>query len=66
MVWELYEIWAKRETGHEELYETTASLIEARAFSKRAIKEDEYVEATIIRELEDGDQEFVESLTKSE
>lgn len=63
MNWELYEVWAEDEIGHQELVDTTKSLKEAQALAKIKI-EDEGIEAVFIyQETEDGDLEEIERLT---
>jgi hypothetical protein len=63
MNWELYEVWAEDDVGHQELVDTTKSLKEAQELAKLKI-EDEGIEAVYIyRETEDGDLEEIERLT---
>jgi hypothetical protein len=63
MNWELYEVWAEDDIGHQELVDTTKSLKEAQELAKLKI-EDEGIEAVYIyRETEDGDLEEIERLT---
>ena len=62
MTWELYEVWAVDQDGHETLIDTTRSIKEAREMAREALTED-VVNAIIYRETEDGDQEFVEDVT---
>ena len=63
MNWELYEVWAEDDIGHQELVDTTKSLKEAQALAKLKL-EDEGIEAVFIyRETEDGDLEEIERLT---
>jgi hypothetical protein len=63
MTWELYEVWAEDDLGHEELIDTTKSLKEARELAKNHL-ELEGVEAVIIyKETETGDTEEVDRLT---
>lgn len=61
MTFELYEIWAEDSDGHQELVDTTSSIVEARRIAQAALDEGfEYV--TIYRETKDGDLEVVEEL----
>lgn len=61
MKFELYEIWTEDSHGHQELVDTTSSIVEARRIAKQALDEGaEYV--TIYRETDDGDLEVVEEL----
>jgi hypothetical protein len=63
MNWELYEVWAEDDIGHQELVDTTKSLKEAQALAKITI-EDEGIEAVYIyQETEDGDLKEIERLT---
>jgi hypothetical protein len=63
MNWELYEVWAEDDIGHQELVDTTKSLKEAQELAKLKI-EDEGIEAVFIyQETEDGDLEEIERLT---
>jgi UDP-N-acetylmuramyl tripeptide synthase len=61
MKFEFYEVWTEDSLGHQELADTTSSIVEARIIAKQAIDDGaEYV--TIYRESEDGDLELVEEL----
>jgi hypothetical protein len=62
MTWELYEVWAADEDGHEELIETTKSYKEAKALAKKSLNEGA-VESWINRETGDGDFDEIERLT---
>ena len=53
MNFELYEVWAEDEDGHEEVIETTNSLKEARKIAESALT-DQIVECIIYKE-EDGE-----------
>ena len=53
MSWQLYEVWAVEEDGHEELIHTTNSLKEARLIAENALTE-EIVECIIYKD-EDGE-----------
>jgi len=56
MTWELYEVWAVDEAGHEQLIETTKSQKEAMELAERTLDEG-FTETVIYRETEDGDLE---------
>jgi hypothetical protein len=61
MKFELYEVWAEDSHGHQELVDTTSSIVEARRIAQEALDDDaEYV--TIYRETDDGDLEVVEEM----
>ena len=61
MKFELYEIWTEDSDGHQELVDTTSSIVEARRIAQLTLDEGaEYV--TIYRETDDGDLEVVEEL----
>jgi len=62
MNWELYEVWAVDEDGHEELIETTKSLKEAKQIANLNVKEEAITECTIYREDEEGDLVEVETI----
>ena len=62
MTWELYEVWATDEDGHDELVDTTKSQKEAKALAKKSLEEGA-VESWINRETGDGDLEEIERLT---
>jgi hypothetical protein len=59
MTWELYEVWAADDDGHEELIDTTKSHKEAKALAKKALGEGA-VASWINRETGEGDFEEVE------
>ncbi len=61
MSYELYEVWAESDDGHEELIETTKSLKEARILAKQALEE--FPAAIIYKETEEGDTDVIERLT---
>ena len=63
MTWELYEVWAEDESGHEELVDTTKSIKEARQLAKRSLG-DWALAATIYKETGDGDYEVVEEVKR--
>ena len=58
MSWELYEVMATDDRGHESLYYATKSLKEARAMAQQALREG-MVYCTVNRETDDGDSERV-------
>ena len=58
MSWELYEVMATDDRGHESLYYATKSLKEAKQMAQQALKEG-MVYCTVNRETEDGDSETV-------
>ena len=61
MKFELYEVWTEDSLGHQELVDTTSSIIEAKRIAEQALDDGaEYV--TIYIESEDGDLEVVEEL----
>jgi hypothetical protein len=61
MIWELYEVWAIEEDGHEDLIMTTKSLSEARKVAASKIKQEGIIAIDIFRETEDGELEAIES-----
>ncbi len=54
MSWELYEVMATDDRGHESLYYATKSLKEAKQMAQQALREG-MVYCTVNRETEDGD-----------
>ena len=61
MIFELYEVWTEDSLGHQELVDTTSSIVEARIIAEQALDDGaEYV--IIYRETEDGDLEVVEEM----
>ena len=58
MSWELYEVMATDERGHQVLYYATKSLKEARQMAQQSLREG-FVHAEVNRETEDGDSEQV-------
>jgi len=61
MKFELYEIWTEDSDGHQELVDTTSSIVEAKRIAQSALDDGaEYV--TIYRETDDGDLEVVEEM----
>lgn len=59
MTWELYEVWAADEDGHEELIDTTKSHKEAKALAKKTLNEGAS-KTWICRETGEGDYEELE------
>ena len=59
MTWELYEVWAEDEDGHEELVETTKSRKQPFDLAKRSLNEG-YIAGIVYQETEDGDLEEVQ------
>jgi hypothetical protein len=62
MIWELYEVWAVEQDGHESLIDTTKDLKEARRLAEESLTED-FVECIIYKENEDGELEEVEVIS---
>jgi len=62
MSWELYEVWAEDDDGHEELVDTTQSLKEAKSLAQKTINEGA-VAAWINQETGDGDFREIDRLT---
>ena len=58
MNWELYEVWAVDEDGHEDLIDTTKDLKEARSLARSNINEG--VRECVIYREQDGDLKEVE------
>lgn len=54
MNFELYEVWAEDEDGHEELQETTASKKQAFEIAQSLLDQG-YLFATVYQETEDGE-----------
>ena len=63
MTWELYEVWSEDLDGHQVLVDTTKSLKEAKEIAVKSLGDDIAV-VQIFLEVEDGDLELVEELTK--
>ena len=59
MNFELYEVWAETEDGHEELQETTASKKQAFEIAESLLGQG-YLFATVYQETEDGDLKEVQ------
>lgn len=59
MSYELYEVWAEDDTGHQELIDTTRSLSHAMQLAEKTLSEDNWVVATVYQETEDGDLKLV-------
>jgi hypothetical protein len=58
MNWELYEVWAEDEDGHEELIETTKSRSQAFKLEQDILTEG-YVASIVYLDKEEGDLEKV-------
>ena len=58
MNWELYEVWAEDEDGHEELIDTTNSRSQAFKMAQDTLAEG-YVASIVYLENEEGDLEKV-------
>lgn len=54
MNWELYEVWAEDQDGHEQLIETTRSRSEAAIIAKNSLTAD-FVSSVVYQENEQGD-----------
>lgn len=54
MSWELYEVMATDDRGHESLYYATKSLKEAKAMAQQALREG-MISCIVNRETGDGD-----------
>jgi hypothetical protein len=61
MSWEMYEVWAVDNNGHETLIDTTKDIKRARLLAKESLDEIN-IECIIYRETEDGELELVERL----
>lgn len=59
MNFELYEVWAVFEDGHEDLLETTASRKEAERIAEESLNQG-YFQTVIYRENENGDLDEVD------
>ncbi len=64
MNWELYEVWAEDEDGHEELIETTKSRSQAFKLAQDTLVEG-YVASIVYLENEDGELERVKRFENS-
>jgi hypothetical protein len=62
MNWELYEVWAVTDDGHEDLIDTTKDLKEARQLARANIG-DGIDECVIYRENREGDLVEVERIS---
>lgn len=63
MTWELYEVWAEDDLGHEELVDTTKSLKEAKELAITQLEMEGIEAVTIYQETETGDTVEIERLT---
>jgi len=61
MSWEMYEVWAVDNNGHETLIDTTKDIKRARLLARESLDEIN-IECIIYRETEDGELELVERL----
>ena len=61
MSWEMYEVWAVDNNGHETLIDTTKDIKRARLMAKESL-DDVNIECIIYKETEDGELELVERL----
>lgn len=60
MTWELYEVWAEDEAGHEKLLETTKSRKQAIDIARDAVKTG-YVLSKVWREVDEEDMDLVQT-----
>jgi hypothetical protein len=61
MSWEMYEVWAVDNNGHETLIDTTKDIKRARLMARESLDEIN-IECIIYKETEDGELELVERL----
>lgn len=61
MTWELYEVWAEDDSGHEKLVETTKSRKQAIDIAKDCIKEG-YSVARVLQEIDDEEMKLVQTI----
>jgi hypothetical protein len=61
MSWEMYEVWAVDNNGHETLIDTTKDIKRARLLARESL-DDVNIECIIYRETEDGELELMERL----
>jgi|LauGreDrversion4_2_1035121.scaffolds.fasta_scaffold557964_2 hypothetical protein len=61
MTWELYEVWAEEDDGHERLVDTTKSRKEAISLAKKTVNEGAVL-AKVFRETADGDYEEIDTI----
>jgi hypothetical protein len=57
---ELYEVWAEDDSGHQELIDTTRSRSHAIQLAQRTLDEGSWVITTVYQETEDGDLEVIQ------
>jgi hypothetical protein len=62
MSYELYEVWAEDESGHEELIETTRSRPLALKLAQESLN-DGFVASIVYQETDDGDLEELKRYT---
>ena len=60
MTWELYEVWAADQDGHEKLVETTKSRKEAINMAQNCIK-DGYSLARVYQEVDEDEMQLVQT-----
>lgn len=60
MSWELYEVWAEDENGHEKLIETTKSRKQAIEIARNTLKEG-FVLTKVYQELDDEEMKLVQT-----
>ncbi len=60
MTWELYEVWAEDEFGHEKLIETTKSRKQAIDIARDAVKNG-YILSKVWREVDEEDMDLVQT-----
>jgi hypothetical protein len=60
---ELYEIWAEDDTGHQELIDTTKSLSHAMQLAEKTLSDDVWIIVTVYQETEDGDLKLIKEFT---
>lgn len=63
MSFELYEVWAEDDTGHQELIDTTRSRTHAMELAQKTFNEGNWVVTTVYQETEDGDLEKIKEFT---
>jgi hypothetical protein len=61
MSYELYEVWAEEDDGHQELIDTTRSLSHAIKLARNSIN-DGYVAGIVYQETEEGDTVEIERI----
>ncbi len=61
MSWELYEVWAEDESGHEKLVETTKSRKQAIDIARDCIKQG-YSVVKVLQEIDDEEMKLIQTL----